>query len=95
MTEFISRNYGHKEYEIIIKTDSADHYRATVAFARRLIDHAKLTTNLEHYQRMSAEEFAERFFESICLHIPCSNDGDCDKCMINYLNAEYKENDKT
>lgn len=48
-------------------------------------------TNLERYQSMSAEEFAERFFESICLHIPCSDNGDCDKCIINHLNAEYEQ----
>ena len=44
MTEFITRNYGNKEFEIIIKTDSPEHYRATEDFARRLIDHAKPVT---------------------------------------------------
>lgn len=41
MTEFISRKFGNEGYEIIIKTDSHEHYRATEDFARKLIDHAK------------------------------------------------------
>ena len=41
MTEFISRNYGSKSYEIIIKTESKEHYKAAEDFARQLIDHAK------------------------------------------------------
>ena len=41
MTEFISRNYGNEEYEVIIKTDSKEHYEATVKFARMLVDHLK------------------------------------------------------
>lgn len=45
MTEFISRKYGNEGYEIIIKTDSYDHYTATEDFARRLIDHSKPQTN--------------------------------------------------
>ena len=47
MTEFISRNYGKEGYEIIIKTDSHEHYRATEDFARRLIGHSKPATNAE------------------------------------------------
>ena len=45
MTEFITRNYGNKEYEVIIKTDSHEHYKASEEFARRLIDHAKPVTD--------------------------------------------------
>ena len=41
MTEFISRKYGNEGYEVIIKTDSHEHYKAAEDFARRLIDHAK------------------------------------------------------
>ena len=44
MTEFITRNYRNKEYEVIIKTDSNEHYKASEEFARRLIDHAKPVT---------------------------------------------------
>lgn len=43
MTEFITRNYGNKDFEIIIKTDSKEHYKQAEAFARKLIDHAKPT----------------------------------------------------
>ena len=59
MTEFISRNYGKEGYEIIIKTDSHDHYRATEEFARRLIDHAKPMRNAEKIRVMSDDELAE------------------------------------
>ena len=45
MTEFISRKYGNEGYEIIIKTDSHEHYKASEEFARRLIDHAKPVTD--------------------------------------------------
>ena len=30
MTEFITRNYGQKEFEGIIKTDSIEHYKTAV-----------------------------------------------------------------
>lgn len=46
MTEFISRKYGNKGYEVIIKTDSHEHYKATEDFARRLIGHAKPVTDI-------------------------------------------------
>lgn len=58
MTEFITRNYGQKEFEVIIKTDSKDHYRATEDFARRLIDHRKPMTNAQKIRSMSDEELA-------------------------------------
>ena len=58
MTEFISRNYGNEGYEIIIKTDSHEHYRATEDFARRLIDHSKPATNADRIRTMSDEELA-------------------------------------
>ena len=46
MTEFITRNYGNESFEVIIKTDSKEHYKATQDFARRLIDHAKPVTDI-------------------------------------------------
>lgn len=58
MTEFISRNYGNEGYEIIIKTDSHEHYRATEDFARRLIGHAKPMRNADKIRAMSDEELA-------------------------------------
>ena len=61
MTEFISRNYGNECYEIIIKTDSHDHYRATEEFARRLIDHSKPMRNADKIRAMSDEELAKSF----------------------------------
>ena len=56
MTEFISRKYGMEGYEIIIKTDSHEHYRETEDFARRLIDHSKPATNADRIRSMSDEE---------------------------------------
>ena len=63
MTEFITRNYGNKEFEVIIKTDSEEHYKETQDFARRLIDHAKPQTNADHIRSMSDEELAKYLFE--------------------------------
>ena len=59
MTEFISCKYGKEGYEIIIKTDSHEHYRATEDFARRLIDHSKPATNADRIRAMSDKELNE------------------------------------
>ena len=56
MTEFITRNYGNKEFEVIIKTDSEEHYKETQDFARKLINHAKPQTNADRIRSMSDEE---------------------------------------
>ena len=61
MTEFITRNYGNKEFEVIIKTDSEEHYKETQDFARKLIDHAKPQTNADRIRSMSDEELNELF----------------------------------
>lgn len=66
MTEFITRNYGNKECEIIIKTDSKEHYKATEDFARRLIDHAKPKTNADRIRAMTGEELAAQLAEVFC-----------------------------
>lgn len=63
MTEFVSRKYGHEGFEIIIKTDSADHYKAAEYFARKLIDHAKPRTNADLIREMSDEDLAKLLFE--------------------------------
>ena len=72
MTEFISRNYGNEGYEIIIKTDSHEYYKATEDFARRLIDHSKPKTNADRIKAMSDEELAE-----FLTHINPTNCKDC------------------
>lgn len=41
MTELITRNHGNKEFEVIIKTDDKEHYKAVEDFARKLIDREK------------------------------------------------------
>ena len=63
MTEFISRKNGKEDYEIIIKTDIYEHYRAAVDFARRLIDHSTLVTNADRIRSMSDEELAMCLYE--------------------------------
>ena len=58
MTEFITRNYGGKNFEICIKTDSKEHYKIAEDFARRLIGHAKPMTNIDLLRIMSNEKVA-------------------------------------
>lgn len=93
MTEFITRNYGQKEFEVIIKTDSKEHYKATQDFARKLIDHAKPQTNADRIRAMSDEELATTihaislgYKEEWCDH-HCENQGDdgCDNCIKKWL----------
>ena len=69
MTEFISRNYGKEGYEIIIKTDSHEHYKAAESFARRLIDHSKPQTNAQKIRAMSDEELCNWLFQRDCTNI--------------------------
>lgn len=98
MTEFISRNYGKEGYEIIIKTDSHEHYRATEEFARRLIDHSKPATNTEKIRAIIYDKLSELLYEEIC-HLRtseecnCYDDGDCDQCVLDWLQqpAEVEE----
>ena len=69
MTEFISRNYGKEGYEIIIKTDSHEHYKAAESFARRLIGHSKPMTNAQKIRAMSDEELCNWLFQRDCTNI--------------------------
>ena len=59
MTEFITRNYGNKEFEVIIKTDSEEHYKETQDFARKLIDHAKPQTNADRIRAMTDAQLVQ------------------------------------
>lgn len=83
MTEFISRKYGKDGYEIIIKTDSYEHYRSTEDFARRLIDHSKPATNADRIRAMSDEELAD--FIDRCE----MNDIDYAKTFCDLRNGQY------
>ena len=90
MTEFISRNYGNEGYEIIIKTDSHEHYRATEDFARRLIDHTKPATNIEKIMAIIHDKLLKLLYEEICdirtaEECSCYDDGDCDQCILDWL----------
>lgn len=95
MTEFITRNYGQKEFEVIIKTDNKEHYKATQDFARKLIDHAKPNTNADRIRAMSDEELAkliaENAYTGACNDFGIPHQGqcchNCEKCdaIINWL----------
>ena len=96
MTEFISRNYGKEGYEIIIKTDSHDHYRATEEFARRLIDHKKPATNAQKIRAMSDEELSKVIREPFCdkrTREECTTSycGVCDQCVLDWLKQSAEE----
>jgi len=107
MTEFITRNHGNASFEVIIKTDSKEHYKATEKFARRLIDHAKPMTNLERFRAMTDKEIARMLMAAHdCeVHIPfcqnkesCHDDLDngitpvrCICCMLEWLNKPMEE----
>ena len=66
MIGFVSRAYGGKEWEFIIKTDNRELYEAVQAFTRKLIDHEKPQTNADRIRAMSDEELAE-FLHSVYL----------------------------
>lgn len=95
MTEFITRNYAHEKFEVIIKTDSEEHAKAAEDFARRLIGHAKPQTQADRIRAMSDEELLEllKDFSSFSCIFP---DKDCEhvscvECVEAYLNAPVKE----
>ena len=99
MTEFISRNYGNEGYEIIIKTDSHEHYRATEHFARRLIDHTKPATNPEKIMAIIHDKLLKLLYEEICdirtaEECSCYDDGDCDQCVWDWLKQSAEEGER-
>lgn len=105
MTEFITRNYGQKEFEVIIKTNSQEHYKIAQDFARRLIDHAKPQTNADRIRAMSDEElyaWAKKQIGCGFDFFPCGivcdgkcesySDEDCKAKIMNWLQQPAKEN---
>lgn len=77
MTEFITRCcFGSKSFEVIIRTDDEEHYKAAQDFARRLIDHGKPRTNADWIRSLSDEELAEMFSGL------CRNAESCDNCPL-------------
>ena len=74
MTEFITRNYGNENFEIIIKTDSKEHYKATENFARGLIDHTKPAPTIETKPVVHA-------------HWTGSDGMDCSHCERSYMDV--------
>ena len=98
MTEFITRNYGNKEFEVIIKTDSKEHYKEIQDFARKLIDHAKPQTNADRIRAMSDEELAKmlyktgRNYRAICAD-PVVDFREHYGDLLQWLQQPVKEND--
>lgn len=94
MTEFITRSCkAESRYEVIIKTDSEEHYKATEDFARRLIDHEKPKTNADRI-RATDDELATILHAVKMGYRPwcdyhCENEGDdgCDNCIKKWLHA--------
>lgn len=60
MTEFISRKYGDEGYEVIIKTDNFEHFKASEEFARHLVDHAKPGVTIQRWIRATEEETPDK-----------------------------------
>ena len=99
MTEFISRKYGNDGYEVIIKTDNHEHYKASEEFARKLIDHEKPMTNGDWIRNMTDEEFVEFIgSDSLCsrlqLETPwCDDHAICEGCMTTWMKQLAEDND--
>ena len=91
MTEFITRNYGQKEFEVIIKTDNKDHYKATEDFARKLIDHAKPQTNADRIRAMSDELLASQLVIVIEETIKALTDLDVPDEILNEVRSQLLE----
>ena len=81
MTEFITRNYEQKEFEVIIKTDNKEHYKATENFARKLIDHAKPQPNADRIRSMSDEELTT-FLNKIVVNHHIKDADNCNHCPL-------------
>lgn len=97
MTEFITRNYANKDFEIIIKTDNKEHYKAAEDFARKLIDHVKPQANADRIRAMSDEELADFMddYEQLCEGRELTEciAKNCKECILKWLQQPAKEND--
>ena len=101
MTEFITRNYGNENFEIIIKTDSKEHYKATENFARGLIDHTKPAPTIEakpvvhaHWEPkkiMARTPFARNYYCSNCKDEPLECKHICGNCGAQMDSSEVKD----
>ena len=95
MTEFITRNYGSKEFEVIIKTDNNEHYKASQDFARMLIDHGKNMTNADRIRAMSDDELLEllKEFSAFACIFPDKDceEASCVECVTKWLRTPVEE----
>lgn len=49
-------------------------------------------TNFERIKAMSVEEFADEWFNEICIHINwCRCEGDCSACVREWLESEVQD----
>lgn len=71
MTEFIARDYAQKEFEVLIKTDSKEHYNECVKFARSLVDRACRTEKRGEAMGKKIIVNDRKYY----IHIPFSLDG--------------------
>ena len=88
---------AEKRYEIIINTDSEEHYKATQDFAHKLIDHAKPTTNADRIRSMSDEELVEfikhiKVRAALCKAVK-NNDAFEELCSAEWLQMPAEEDD--
>ena len=80
---------AEKRYEIIINTDSEEHYKATQDFARKLIDHAKPTTNADRIRAMTDEELAEFLWDFNLADVSTVKMGEFGPHMFRYRLKEW------
>ena len=96
MTAFISRAYGSKEWEVIIKTDCKEHYEQAELFARMLIDHGKThpMTNADRIRAMSDEELSAIILctKQFDMNATCDR-MTCHQCALNWLKQPVKDGD--
>ena len=96
MTGYTLYKYSKEGYEIIIKTDSHEHYKATVDFAKRLLGHPKPQTNADHIRSMSDEELVEfikniKVRAALCKAVK-NNDAFEELCSAEWLQQPAEEN---
>lgn len=97
MTEFITRGcHAEHRYEVIIKTDSEEHYCAAQAYARLLIGHQKPMTNADRIRAMSDEELLN-ILSAPCPFLSrvddkgCPNPKPCRECIAERLKQPAEE----
>lgn len=101
MTEFITRCcHAEERYEVIIKTDSKEHYEEAEQFARRLIGHEKpvTITNADRIRTMTDEELAKLLLKApLCRaesRVACRSTKSCLECLMEWLQQPEEEGEE-